>query len=188
MRRQALIVPTLLFALLVAGCGGSSNTTTPGPSATTSAQPGSGASGSDAATDCPTENTRSFAKTRFAADIGGSLFLMNRYVLQPYRGGKFTKGTGGRTAALIKAGIATAATAKLLKNAKENAKASPSLCKAVSGPLTQLSNGLDGVVDGLKSGSLPESAISGVGGLLGSVTSKAAEAGIPIKEQEVPLR
>lgn len=113
---------------------------------------------------------------------------MNRYVLQPYKGGKFTKGTGGRTAALIKAGIATAATAKLLKNAKENAKASPSLCKAVSGPLTQLSNGLDGVVDGLKSGSLPESAISGVGGLLGSVTSKAAEAGIPIKEQEVPLR
>lgn len=112
---------------------------------------------------------------------------MNRYVLKPYQGGKFTKGASGRTSAIVKAGLAVAATTKLLKNAQQNAKANPTLCKAVAGPLTQLTNGLSGVLSGLKSGSLPGGAISGLSGLLGSVKSKATQAGIPLTEQPVPL-
>ena len=139
------------------------------------------------ATDCPTENTRSFAKTRFVADVGGALFLLNRYIVNPYQKGTFTKGADGRTAALIKAGLAAAATAKLVSNARENAKANPTLCRTVAGPLDQLAASLNGVVDGLKSGSLDAGAIGGLSGLLGSLKQKAGEAGVPVTEQPVPL-
>lgn len=196
--RRILIIPALLLSLLVAGCGGSSTKTTTGAGAgSTSSAAVAGASSPDAtgstglaaaSADCPTSNTKSFAKTRFVADVGGALFLMNRYVLKPYRAGSFTKGAHGRTVALIKAGTAVAGTAKLVKNAQANAKANPTLCKSVSGPLSKLSSGLTGVVSGLKSGSLSGAGISGLGGLLGSVTSGAAKAGIPVKEQPVSLR
>ena len=191
MTRRVMIVPILLLALLVGGCGKSSSNTSAaggGGAATPQAsQPASTSStGTDASTACPTSNTRAFAKTRFVSDLGGSLFLMNRYVLAPYRSGKFTKGAPGRTVAFIKAGLAVATTAKLLSNAKENAQANPTLCNAVSAPLGQLSSALSGLVDGLKSGALP-GAIPDLSGLVGSLKSKAAAAGVPITEQQVPL-
>ena len=73
---------------------------------------------------------------RFVADVGGSLFLLNRYIVNPYQKGGFTKGADGRTAALIKAGLAAAATAKLVSNARENAGANPTLCKTIAGRST----------------------------------------------------
>ena len=190
MRNRLVVVLGLVLALVLSGCGGggSSNTgaTSPGPavSSSSASSPASGTS----ATDCPTENTRSFAKTRFVADVGGSLFLLNRYIVKPYQAGTFKKGANGRTAALIKAGLAAAATAKLVSNARENAKANPTLCKTVAGPLGQLTSSLNGVVDGLKSGSLDAGAIGGISGLLGSLQQKSAEAGVPVQEQQVPLR
>ena len=190
--RRILIIPALVLSLLVAGCG-SSKKTTGGAAATSSSQAGSTSTASTSTTAtgaaaCPTGNTRSFAKTRFVTDVGGALFLVNRYVLQPYKAGTFTKGAHGRTLALVKAAAAVAATTKLLKNAQENAKANPTLCKTVAGPLTKLTNGLSGVVSGLKSGSLSAGAVSGLGGLLGSVKSGAAKAGIPVQEQQVSLK
>lgn len=203
--RRILIIPALLLSLLVAGCSGSTAKTavTGAAGAVTSAggvvtsaggavgssvqagassSPGAtGSSGAATGSGCPTSNTRSFAKTRFVADVGGALVLMNRYVLQPYKAGAFSKGAHGRTVALIKAGTAVAATTKLVKNAQANAQANPTLCKAVSGPLSKLSNGLSGVVSGLKSGSLSGAGIGGLGGLLTSVKSGAAQAGIPVK-------
>lgn len=196
--RRILIVPALLLSVLVAGCGGSTAktaltsaggvVTSAGGAAASSVQAGDSSApgatdstGAATATDCPTSNTRSFAKTRFVADVGGAVVLMNRYVLKPYKAGAFAKGAHGRTIALVKAGTAVAGTTKLLKNAQTNAQANPTLCKAVSGPLAKLSNGLSGVVSGLKSGSLSGAGISGLGGLLTSVKSGAAQAGIPVK-------
>lgn len=138
-------------------------------------------------TACPTSNAKSFAKTRFVTDVGGSLYLMNRYVLAPYKAGKFAKGASGRTVAIVKAGVAAATTAKLIKNAKANAQANPTLCKTVSGPLTQLSSSLGGLGGALKSGSVNPGAIAGVGGLLSSVKRLAGKAGVPVTEQPVPL-
>jgi hypothetical protein len=177
--------------MLVAGCGSSTKSGSSGGGGSSSSVAGATSTGSTdttSSTDCPTTNTKSFAKTRFVSDVGGALFLTNRYVLQPYRAGKFTKGAGGRTVALIKAAAAVAATTKLLKNAQSNAKANPTLCKSVSGPLTRLTNGLSGVVGGLKSGSLSAGALSGIGGLLTSVKSKSGQGGVPVNEQQVPLR
>jgi hypothetical protein len=190
MRNRLIVVLGLVLALVLAGCGGGgSSDTGAGAADSTSSSASPSMSGSDAAaTDCPTENTRSFAKTRFVADVGGSLFLLNRYLLKPYRAGAFTKGAQGRTKALIKAGLAAAATAKLVSNARENAKANPTLCKTVAGPLGQLASSLNGVVDGLKSGSLDAGAIGGISGLLGSLQQKSGQAGVPVQEQPVPLR
>lgn len=193
--RRLFVIPALVLSLLVAGCGGSSTKSTTGAGASSSSGQTAAATAGDTAaaagtssTDCPSDNTRSFAKTRFVADVGGALFLANRYVLQPYKAGKFTKGASGRTVALIKAATAVAATTKLLKNAQTNAKANPTLCKAVSGPLSKLTNAMGGLTSGLKSGSLPTGALAGIGGLLGTVKSAAGKAGIPVNEQSVPLR
>lgn len=196
--RRLFVIPALVLSLLVAGCGGSSTKSTSGGGASSSSGQTAAATAGDtaaatstagtSATDCPTDNTRSFAKTRFVADVGGALFLANRYVLQPYKAGKFTKGAGGRTLALIKAATAVAATTKLLKNAQTNARANPTLCKAVSGPLSKLTSAMGGLTSGLKSGSLPTGALAGIGGLLGTVKSAAGKAGIPVNEQSVPLR
>jgi len=184
MRHRLLPALALVLALVLGGCGGGGSTESGASSpASTAASPTGGAS----ATACPTENTRSFAKTRFVADLGGALFLLNRYIVNPYQKGSFTKGADGRTAALIKAGLAAAATAKLVSNARENAKANPTLCKTIAAPLDQLAASLNGVVDGLKSGSLDAGAIGGLSGLLGSLKQKAAEAGVPVTEQPAPL-
>lgn len=194
--RRLFVIPALVLSLLVAGCGGSSTKSTTGGGASSSSGQTAAATAGDtaastadaSATDCPTDNTKSFAKTRFVADVGGALFLANRYVLKPYKAGKFTKGANGRTIALIKAATAVAATTKLLKNAQTNAKANPTLCKAVSGPLSKLTNAMGGLTSGLKSGSLSTGALAGIGGLLGTVKSAAGKAGIPVNEQSVPLR
>lgn len=203
MRRLILIVPVLLFALLVGGCGGSSSTTAGGSSGSSSTtaggssssagsssmSPSSSASSSSAgsATSCPTSNTKSFAKTRFATDVGGSLFLVRRYLLQPYQAGKFTKGAKGRTLAIVKAGVAAATTAKLLKNASENAKANPTLCKTVAQPLATLSTSVGDLVSGLKSGTLNPGTIATLTGLVSKVKGGASKAGVPITEQQVPI-
>lgn len=117
---------------------------------------------------------------------------MNRHVVQPYQGGKFTKGASGRTIAIVKAGVAAATTTKLLKNATANAKAkakaNPTLCKTVTGPLTTLSTSLGGVVSSLKSGSLNTGALSGITGLLSTIKNGASKAGVPVTEQQITKR
>lgn len=183
MRHRILIVPALLCALLLGGCGGSSSTSAAG-SSTSAASSGTSATASEA---CPTANTTSFAKTRFVADVGGSLFLMNRYVLKPYQAGTFKKGASGRTFAIVKAGLAAATTAKLLKNAAANAKANPTLCRSVAAPLNRLSDALSGAVSSLTSGTLDTSALAGLGALVSSVKSGAAKAGIPLTEKQMSL-
>ena len=124
MRHRLLPVLTLVLALVLTGCGGGgsaeSGASSPASTAATS--------GGSSTTDCPTENTRSFAKTRVVADVGGALFLLNRYIVNPYQKGSFTKGADGRTAAQIKAGRGAAATAKLGSHARQNAQAHPTLC------------------------------------------------------------
>ena len=184
MRHRLLPALALVLALVLSSCGGGGSTESGASSPASTAT----STGGTSTTDCPTENTRSFAKTRFVADVGGALFLLNRYIVNPYQKGSFTKGADGRTAALIKAGLAAAATAKLVNNARENAKANPTLCKTIAAPLDQLAASLNGVVDGLKSGSLDAGAIGGLSGLLGSLKQKAAAAGVPVTEQPVPLR
>lgn len=185
----------LALGLFLAGCGGTSASdvaTSAGSVAAGAATPtatgtSTDAAGTTAGADCPAENTRSFAKTRFAADVGGSVFLFNRYIYQPYKNGTFTKGASGRRTALVKAGLAGAATVKLLKNASENAKANPTLCRTVAAPLAQVTDRLGSIATGLATGAVTGSSLDGISGLLGAVTGGASRSGIPVQEQNPGL-
>jgi uncharacterized protein YceK len=185
----------LLAVVLLSGCGSSQSAGTSAPAATTSATAASGAamtstaagsatassSATAAAGACPSSNTRSFAKTRFVADLGGAAFLIRRYIYQPYTAGKFRKGASGRTLALVKATAATATSLKLLKNADTNAKANPTLCKTIAAPLGALIS----TVGGLKSvitGGGSSAVLGGLGGALTGLLGKASSAGVPVQE------
>lgn len=197
MRRLAALL--VLLPLLLSGCGGSSPSAapiagaasaTPGTSgsATSDPLPSTDSSADPASASCPSDNTRSFAKTRFVADLGGAAFLIRRYLYQPYQAGKFTKGASGRTVALVKAGTAAAASVKLLNNATKNAKANPTLCRTVAAPLSDLSRTLSSLTTGsLRNGSIDPSVLGGLSGAVTSLLAKAGKAGVPVTERPVGL-
>lgn len=190
-RMPALLVVAPM--LLTGACGGGETTTTT-PAAGASASAPAGGAGASAsapaavgADGCPTENTRSFAKTRFAADLGGAAFLVNRYIYQPYSTKKFEKGASGRRLALVKGAAAAAASVKLLDNATENAKANPTLCRSLAAPLTQLSGTLKGLTGSLTSGSFNPALLGGLGGAVSGLLGKAGQAGVPVTETPTSL-
>ena len=181
--RSVILLPLLLMAVLV-GCGGEDTGTAAGTPAAGASSPGA-AGGSASPAACPTENTRSFAKTRFVADLGGAAFLTKRYIYDPYQAGTFQKGADGRTAAVVKAGLAAAASAKLLSNARENALANPTLCKTVATPMASAIATLSGVTGALASGNL--NALGTLGPALDSIRGAATKAGVDVPEREVGL-
>jgi hypothetical protein len=83
------------------------------------------------AASCEKAGTRKIPKTRLLANLGLAYGAFHRYLYKPYKAGSFSKGTNGRTKAIVKAGVATAAIVKLLSNASKNAAADPTLCKFV---------------------------------------------------------
>ena len=125
----------VLSAALVAGCG-SSGSTSPAASSSSAAAVTSGVGG--AATGCPTSNTRSFAKTRFAGDVGLAVGSFHRYLWKPYQQGSFKKGANERLKALLKGGATAALDVKLLHNAELNMRANPTLCQKLYAPMSQV--------------------------------------------------
>lgn len=181
--RSALLLPLVAALVLLSGCGGDDTTTAGGP--TVSGAPTASSSDGSAAAACPTENTRTFAKTRFVADLGGAAFLTKRYVYTPYREGKFQKGASGRTVAIVKAGVAAATSVKLLKNARDNAQADPTLCRTLAAPLTGAITALSGVTAALASGDL--TSLGSLGAALDSLRGLAGQQGIDVPERETGL-
>lgn len=143
---SAALALTLFIAFGVGACGGSSTPT----STTAGGSPAATVSGSTAGGRCASAGTRHFEKTRLVADLGLSYGAFHRYLYKPYQAGTFRKGAPGRTKAIIKATVAGAAIAKLMKNAAENAQADPTLCKyvpsmsAISSAVTGLGGQLTG--------------------------------------------
>jgi hypothetical protein len=80
---------------------------------------------------CAGAGTRRIPKTRLLADLGLIYGAFHRYIYRPYQAGAFRHGARGRTRALVKAGLASAAIVKLLSNARKNAAADPTLCRFV---------------------------------------------------------
>jgi len=193
--RRRLSAVLLLLAVAVAGCGTAATTASPavsaaGPAVSASSGTGAGMAstmGSSMASpemtagaaQCPTSNTRSFAKTRFVSDLGGAAVLIRRYLYPPYTRGSFSKGHSGRTVALLKAAAATATVVHLLKNASLNAQANPTLCKLVAAPLASLTSTVSGLTGSLGSGA-GLSALGGLGGAVTGLLGKAKAAGVPV--------
>ena len=158
MKRVSALFAGLLILLGGATACGSSNTASKASNNMHHAVTGgnSGTSGVSTAA-CAQAGTRKFAKTRALTDLGLSYGAFHRYILKPARSGSFRKGASGRTRSLIKAGVAAAAIAKLLSNARKNLAADPRLCKYVP------------TIDGLK---------SSMGGVKGLLTGGAGAASL----------
>ena len=192
MRRISTLIALLLTScLLVSGCGKSSTPSTAtgaGSSASSSASDGSSSSGSSSAsgvpTDangCPTSNTKTLAKTKFALHTGLAVGTFHRYIYKPYKAGQFQKGAQGRVAAFVKAGATALFAKREIRLASEDVKASPALCKVLAAPLRKLSDSFSTIADKIKTGDT--SGIDGAQGLIATVTGQAAKNGSPITER-----
>ena len=184
------LVPAVGVALALGGCGHSVAPTTPGAAAPSVSSPASSATvaggGATAAattaapSDCPTENTRSFAKTRLAADLGLTAGTFHRYIYKPWKAGTFNKGAHGRTLAIAKAVGIAALDAKLVANATANVKANPTLCNVLYQPLQSLGGEVSKLKSDVLSGNL--GAIGSVEGLVSGLVSTATSSGLPVTE------
>ena len=179
-RIPAIAVPgAVLSVALIAGCG-PAGSSAGSSSSVASANSTSAAGTADAAASCPTSNTRSFAKTRFAGDVGLAIGTFHRYLYKPYRAGSFKKGTNGRIKALLKGGATAALDVKLLHNAEKNIQANPTLCKKLYAPMSQAITKLDSLKTNVIHGNFTD--LGAANSLLGGVLSNGNSSGAGIKE------
>lgn len=169
------------------GAAASATSSVSGDASSNSSASGSGEASSSASSsssakpiDCPTENTRKFAKTRFATDIGLTAGTFHRYLWKPYKAGTFQKGADGRTKALIKGGATAALDLKLLDNAVKNAQANPTLCKTIAQPLGTAVENVKNMKGDLTSGNF--ASIMAANTALSQIMSGSQQQGIKIDE------
>ena len=130
MKRLYALVLGLMILFSAATACGSSSKLTHAAAPVSQAAPGPQVAYSSPGT-CAGAGTRKIPKTRLLADLGLTYGAFHRYLYKPYKAGAFHHGAHGRTKALVKAGLASAAIVKLLSNASKNAAADPTLCKFV---------------------------------------------------------
>ena len=177
MFRQAAIVVTIALLAFTTACG-SHKSASP---ASTSAAAGGPAVGAPVAASnpCPAHNTKSFAKTRFVADAALAGGAFKHWIYTPMKEGKFSKGAHGRVGSIVKAVAAGAFTLNRLNAAKDNAAASPLLCKFTIGPITKLRSAMGTIVHqgnhGL--GSIDPSTVTSANNVLSQFHSGAASGG-----------
>lgn len=185
----ALLVPLLV----IAGCGpAATHAAAPSSSATAQDQgdavPGDPAqSAGDAApidTSCPTSNTVAFAKTKFVAHAGLAFGAFHRYLWKPLQAGTFRKGASGRFAAFVKGGLAALFVKREVRLAAEDAKANPTLCRAIAAPLAAVGDTVQAAFDKAKSGDT--SGLTSVNSAIGSVEDSSSRSGDAITENDDP--
>ncbi|MEU3843373.1 hypothetical protein AB0E88_25445 [Streptomyces sp. NPDC028635] len=168
LRRLAVAV-VLCCALLAAttACGGDGKddaaaTTGATPTATTSAE------------------KQKFAKTRFVANAGLAAGATYQWIVKPWKAGRFTKGADGRTAALIKAGLAGGFAYNRLKAAARNAEGDPTLARAVA-PLTAGIDALKDLPSKLRKGDT--SAAGAFDDVIGKIKDAGRSAGAEVQDK-----
>jgi len=126
-----------------------------------------------------------FAKTKFVLHTGLALGAFKRWIYNPWRAGTFKKGAGGRTKALVKAGLAAAFTANELKNAR-NAALSDDRLRGIGQRLGPLQEKVKGLVPGFRDGNFSAGDVAALAAGLGGVTALASKLGVNVKELPVP--
>jgi hypothetical protein len=172
MVRKLSIVLVIALLAFTAACSSSSSTVN-------NASANSSASVVAAATPgaCPTKNTKSFAKTKFVADVALAGGAFKRYIYSPAKAGKFKKGAHGKVLALVKAAAAGAFTINRLNAAKNAAQANPTLCKLLAAPIAKFSAAVTGLVSKAKSGSIDPSDVNSGNGFLDDLHGAASQGG-----------
>ena len=139
------------LVLLVGGCKDSDSDAS-GTSAAAKSTVSASTDGGDFS--CPEENTIKFAKTKFVTHAGLGFGAFHRYIYKPAKNGGFKKGADGRIKAFAKAGLAALFVKREVRLAAEDAKANPTLCKAVAAPLKSISDKISDAVSRAKNGDL----------------------------------
>ena len=161
-RLMALIIGVVILFGGATACGSSSKSTHAATSASQAA-PGAGTQSASAAS-CAKAGTRKIPKTRLLADLGLTYGAFHRYLYNPYKAGSFHQGANGRTKAIIKAGLASAAIVKLLSNASKNAAADPTLCKYVPN-IDNIKGSLGNLTSKVKGGTATSTDVDNTNGL-----------------------
>ena len=161
-RLMALVVGLMILFGGAAACGSSGSSTHAAASASQVA-PAAGTVSASAAS-CANAGTRKIPKTRLLADLGLIYGAFHRYLYKPYKAGAFQKGASGRTTAIVKAGLASAAIVKLLSNAGKNAAADPTLCKYVPS-IDNIKSSLGNLTSKIKGGTATSGEVDTTNGL-----------------------
>ena len=135
---------------------------------------------------CPTSSTKSFAKTRFVADIALAGGAFKRYIYTPAKAGQFKKGADGKTKALIKAVAAGAFTLNRLNAAKNAAEADPTLCKVLAAPIANFTAEIHSLIDKAKggAGSINPGDVTSSGSSLSDLHSAASQGGAAFTDNQ----
>lgn len=126
-----------------------------------------------------------FAKTKFVVNAGLAFGAFHRYILKPYKAGKFRKGAPGRKTAFVKAGAAGLFAYNRLKAARRDALASDTLRPVVDKIDSSLGR-LKSLAGNLKGGSLNPGALLGVGGGIAGIAGAAKSHGVEVKDRNGP--
>lgn len=176
------VVPVIAASIALTGCGGKTSSSASSVNAGTTTSANSATTSATTASDCPTSNTKAFAKTRFVTDVGLAAGTFHRYIYKPYQAGTFTKGAKGRTTAMIKAGTVALVDAKLVENAYKNVQASPALCKALIEPLGKLKDSMGSLKSEIAAGNT--ASIASIGSVISDLEGKASSNGATITENQ----
>jgi hypothetical protein len=171
MIRKLSIILVIVLLAFTAACSSSSSTMNSASGA------GSNVAASATPGTCPTENTKSFAKTKFVADVALAGGAFKRYIYSPAKAGQFKKGANGKTLALVKAAAAGAFTVNRLDAAKNAAEANPTLCKLIVAPVAKFSASVSGLVGQAKSGSIDPSDVTSGNDFLDELHGAASQGG-----------
>ena len=163
-RLMALVVGLVILFGGVAACGSSGKSTHAATSASQAAPSAVTQTASASAASCAKAGTRKIPKTRLLADLALTYGAFHRYLYKPYKAGSFHQGTSGRTKAIIKAGLASAAIVKLLSNAGQNAAADPTLCKFVPN-VDSIKGSLSNLTSKIKGGTATSGEVDNTNGL-----------------------
>ena len=129
-----------------------------------------------------------FDKTRFVLHLGAAYYAFHQWDLKPYQQGKFSAGAPGRTASLVKGGLALAFAAhevSVARKVAQNSK-SPLLQKLDSG-LNSLSSEMSAIGAKLKGGTLNPADLQTLNTDTQNFGAASAAAGQPIKDVPVAI-
>jgi len=129
-----------------------------------------------------------FDKTRFVLHLGAAYYAFHQWDIRPYQQGKFSAGAPGRTASMVKAGLALAFAAHEVLVARKVAINSKSpLLKKLVGGLNTLSTEMGSIGSGLSAGKLNPAALEKLNADTQKFSIDSASAGQTIKDVPVPI-
>ncbi|MDF2256122.1 hypothetical protein [Streptantibioticus ferralitis] len=128
-----------------------------------------------------------FAKTKFVANASLASGAVYQWIYKPYKAGTFQKGARGRTAALVKGGLAAAFAYNRFKAAIRDAQGDPLLSKAVA-PLTGGVDKLKDLGSKIKGGNATDSDFNQIQNTVNGVKNAGSQNGANVTDNVPSLK